>query len=327
MITRLGPAGRGTAVSSVRVGLSDISKLEHWIALELNAEMSYISRMDRLMKIQDTSLLMRGAKSILIFLVKYGRGKEPPTGYGKIASYALYSDYHDTIKDQITKFVTENGLYVDMFRVYVDTGPVEERGIGSQAGLGWIGRNSMLINRELGSFTFIGTAVTDVVIDSQTFPQADLCGRCTRCIDSCPTHAIRSDRTVDSNLCISYHTIENRGVIPKGVAAKMDNMIFGCDICNDVCPWNFSKEGVRSDWIEDRDFLTAMKLEDLAYVDKESFNDKFKSAALKRAGDAGLARNATVALFNSGREDIVRDVAMNFDDVRGSQARALLGSK
>ncbi|MEM0127045.1 MAG: tRNA epoxyqueuosine(34) reductase QueG [Thermoplasmatales archaeon] len=325
MIVDLEAPDVGSAVSSLRVRISDTTTLDRWISNGFNANMSYISKTDRLMKIRDSSLLMKDARSIIIFLFRYGKGAAPKEGYGRIAAYAQWFDYHETLRDEITRYIIENNLYLNNFKVYVDTGPIEEREISRLSGLGWIGKNSMLIHRVLGSFTFIGAAVTDIIADTQIFPQPDLCGKCTRCIDSCPTHAIMQDRTIDSNKCISYHTIENRGIIPANIAVRMNDMIFGCDICNDVCPWNSDKK-IRSDLLRYGNFSMKMKLEDIAYIDQDRFLEEFRYSAIRRAGAKGLARNAVVALFNAGKYDIVKDIANNFNDLRGSQARLLLES-
>ncbi|MGC8644733.1 MAG: tRNA epoxyqueuosine(34) reductase QueG [Thermoplasmata archaeon] len=323
MMLDLDPPCSWSAVSAVRVRIQDTGRLRDWLSQRLNAGMSYLSRGERMMKLEDPSLLMSGAKSILIFLFRYQRGPTPQPEFGKMASYSLSRDYHILLREEISRYLEQRGLYRDNFRIYVDTGPISERGIAATGGLGWIGKSSMLVNKTLGSFTFIGVAVTDLAIEGPSFPQPDMCGRCTRCIDSCPTHAIRSDRTVDSNLCISYHTIESREVIPPLIAMRMGNMVFGCDICNDVCPWN--RPDAKGCEIIRNDEGLMMKLEDLAYMGQEEFRERFGKTAIARATSAGLARNATVALHNAGRDDLVRDIAMSFDDLRATQARVLLG--
>jgi len=323
MILDLDPPCREAATSSVRVKIHDMELLRRWLSGGLNAGMGYLSREDRIMKMEDTSLLMADSSSILVFLFRYRKPGGIKDGFGKFASYSLSRDYHILLKKEISRYVEGRGLYRDKYRVYVDTGPLSERTIAAMAGLGWIGKNSMLINRQIGSFTFIGTAVTDIAIDSPSFPQPDLCGRCTRCIESCPTGAIRDDRTVDSRLCISYHTIESRDVIPTNIAKRMGNMVFGCDICNEVCPWN-NREGKGCDFIEFNDSIANIELEDMAFMTDEEFRERFRGTAVTRATAQGLARNATVALHNMGRDDVVRDVSRNFDDLRGLQARTLL---
>ncbi len=306
--------------SSVRVGIQDTESFSSWLSKGYHSSMMYLSKNDRVQKNADTSLLERNSKSIIVFLLNYKRKKISRAGYGRIASYAGFTDYHKFLPRLIEKFMVENRLFLENYRTYVDTGPLLERYIARKSSLGWIGKNSMLIDPSIGSFTFIGAAVTDLPIDSSYLPSQDLCGRCTRCIDSCPTGAINIDRTIDSNLCISYHTIENRGIIPRSISDKMDDMIFGCDICNDVCPWNSGKkESSVSDVLLDS-FSNRLKLEDLAFMDKETFDTTFKGSAIKRATFEGLARNAVIALHNGGNEDLVKEVSRRYTGLRGDQA-------
>lgn len=314
-------------ISAVRVGINDVERYSAWLEAGYHGTMSYLSRNERILKINDPSLTMEGAKSIVIFMLNYRRRKVSKEGYGRVASYAGILDYHYFFPKIIDDFMVRNGLFVRTFKTYVDTGPLNERDLSRRSSLGWIGRNSMLINPVLGSFTFLGASVTDLAIDIPSFPPSDLCGTCNRCITSCPTGAINSDRTVDSNLCISYQTIENRGAIPRKVSDRMEDMIFGCDICNDVCPWNREKrESSIPEATEDR-YSARMKLEDMAFMDTDTFNRNYGKSPMKRATHAGLARNAIVALFNSGREDVIAEVSKQFDDVRKKQADLLLRTK
>ncbi|MCL5874611.1 MAG: tRNA epoxyqueuosine(34) reductase QueG [Candidatus Thermoplasmatota archaeon] len=286
--------------------------------------MSYLSREERLQKNNDTSLLEQGSRSIIVFLLNYRRRNESRHGYGRVATYAGFPDYHIFFPRIIDEFMVDNGMFVRDYRSYVDTGPVLERNIASSSNLGWIGKNSMLISPSVGSFTFIGSAVTDLPVDSSLFPTPDSCGNCTRCIDSCPTGAISMNRTVDSNLCISYHTIENRGIIPRNVTDRMGEMIFGCDICNDVCPWNRDKMESTLHEVSESSFFNRMKLEEIAFIDKESFDRTYRGSAIKRATFGGFARNAIIALHNAGEESLLKEVTKQFTDVRMDQAISLL---
>jgi epoxyqueuosine reductase len=312
-------------VSATRVKIERIEIFKRWVSMGFHATMTYLSKDDAFLKREDTSLLSQDSKSILVFLLNYKHKIASGEGYGMIASYASFKDYHIFFPEMINRFMVENQLFIKEFKTFVDTGPVTERGIAEQSSLGWIGRNSMLINSRMGSFTFIGGAVTDMVLDEIHFPSPDLCGRCTRCIDNCPTGAINMDRTVDSNLCISYHTIENRDVIPRVISEKMGNMIFGCDICNDVCPWNRGKRESTLPVVQEDLFSSRMRLEDIAYLDKEQFDKQFRGSAIKRATFEGLARNALIALHNSGEDHLVREVAREFSDLRRRQAALLMG--
>lgn len=315
---------RDLIVSAKRVGFQNTERFLKWVGGGYNASMSYLSREDGIVKRVDTSLLLERSKSIIVFLLNYRRRRERKDGYGKIASYATFKDYHVFFLKMIERFVVENQLFEESFKAFVDTGPVMERDVARGSSLGWVGKNSMLINQRVGSFTFIGTVITDLIVDSEHVSLTDLCGTCTRCIESCPTQAIRGDRTVDSNLCISYHTIENRGIIPASIALRTDDMIFGCDVCNDVCPWNRTVEDSTIREVQEDPFSNKAKLEEIAYMDKESFDHNFRHSAIRRATHQGLARNALIALFNSGRMDIVRDVAKEFKDLRGREASLLI---
>ncbi len=311
-------------VSSVRVGIDDREGMLRWLAQGYGASMSYLSKEERLRKVNDTSLLLRDSKSVMVFLLNYRRANGSRSGYGRIATYAGFRDYHDFFKKMIDCFMIENGLFSREFRSYVDTGPVLERGLAFKSGLGWIGRNSMLINPSFGSFTFLGTAVSDERLDSSFIPSPGSCGSCTKCIDSCPTGAINPDRTVDSNLCISYHTIENRGVIPRHISERMGDMVFGCDICNEVCPWNREIKGSTFEPVRESQYFNRLKLEEIAFIESEAFNRTYKESAIRRSTFSGFARNAVVALFNEGRTDIVKEVSKMFDDIRKDQALLLL---
>ncbi len=310
--------------SSIRVGSLYSETYSNWINSRYHASMSYLARSERVMKSNDTSLLMQNSKSIIVFLLNYRRKNSFREGYGRIATYASFGDYHKFFPRLIDKFMTENKLFVSNFKTYVDTGPLLERGLAKNSSLGWVGKNSMLINSAMGSFTFIGAAVTDLCIDNFSPSSSDLCGKCTKCIESCPTGAINLDRTLNSNLCISYHTIENRGIIPMEVSARMDDMIFGCDICNNVCPWNAGKRDSSLVEVRQESYPPKMKLEDIAFIDKESFNEIYRGSAIKRATHEGFARNALIALYNSGQKELVREVARHFTDLRRDQALLLL---
>jgi epoxyqueuosine reductase len=313
--------------SSTRIGIENIPVYSGWLARKFHGSMEYLTKDDRIRKIIDPSLLMRDAKSIVVFVMNYRKSKPAREGYGRIASYAGFADYHDFYPDIIDSFVTNNGLFKDHYRTYVDTGPLSERGLSIRSSLGWIGKNSMLINPSLGSFTFIGAAVTDIPLDSPSSPPPDLCGICTRCIDSCPTGAIKQDRTIDSRLCISFQTIENRGIIPKRVADRMEDMVFGCDICNEVCPWNREKKESTIPEVRKDLFSNRMKLEDIAFIDRATFDQAYRGSAIKRATYEGFARNALVALHNANREDLVREASKQFTDLRRDQAHILFNEK
>jgi len=311
-------------ISSAPVKIYDNSKFIKWIGAGFNAEMHYLSKNEAMMKREDPSLIMKNSKSLITFLVNYKRRFNYDRRYGRISKYALGIDYHIFVNKIVKNFVEKNNLFVDTFLIYTDTGPIDERLISSESGSGWIGRNSMLINSKIGSFTFIGEAITDLKINNFNIPSPDLCGSCNRCIVSCPTSAINSDRTIDSRKCISYNTIENRGIIDPSVALKMSDMIFGCDICNEVCPWNNNTKYSEIPEVVNYDFGNKAKIEELAFIDRDSFAKIYKNSSIKRAGYQGIARNAIIAIYNNDRSDpLLKEVEKNFDDLRTKQIKIL----
>lgn len=312
--------------SSVRVKINNMGIFESWLRLGFHGSMTYLSADDGIRKRIDPSLLMKESKSIIVFLLNYRTEAPTKEGYGRIARYAVFEDYHRFFPKIIDRFMVENGLFREQYRTYVDTGPISERSIAMGSINGWIGKNSMFIHPGMGSFTFIGASVSDIALDSPTVPPTDLCGSCTRCIESCPTGAINTDRTINSNLCISYQTIENRGIIPLDITYHMEDMIFGCDICNDVCPWNKRAKKSSIPEVGPNMFSNKLKLEDLAFMDKTTFDENYSRSAIKRATHQGLSRNAIVALYNANRDDLVREASKQFSDLRSKQAVVLLES-
>src|SRR5882762_769039 len=226
---------------------------------------------------------------------------------GRIAAYALGPDYHDyvlkrarTIADMITK--DRPGAIA---RAYVDTGPVFEREWAVETRLGWFGKNTMLLNRDHGSYFFLAEIFTDLEFEPSAEPYRDHCGTCRRCIDLCPTGALADGYVMRSDLCISYQTIENRGAIPRELRPKLGNWIFGCDICNEVCPWN--GDLASADATSARDLLP--HLPDLLALDDQAFSARFSKSAVKRAKRRGLLRNVAVALGNTRNPEAALSLA------------------
>jgi epoxyqueuosine reductase len=220
---------------------------------------------------------------------------------GRIAAYALGPDYHDhvlkrarTIADAITK-----DRVGAIARAYVDTGPVFEREWATEARLGWFGKNTMLLNRDHGSYFFLAEIFTDAEFEPSAEPYREHCGTCRRCLDLCPTGALADGYVMRSDLCISYQTIENRGAIPRELRPKLGNWIFGCDICNEVCPWN--GDPATADKNSARELLP--HLPDLLALDDHAFSARFSKSAVKRAKRRGLLRNVAVALGNTRNPD------------------------
>ena len=182
---------------------------------------------------------------------------------------------------------------------YVDTGPIVERVYAKYAGVGWIGKNTCILNQKLGSWLFLGVILTSLELQPD-LPAPDRCGTCTRCIDACPTDALVAPFQLDSNLCISYFTIEKRGAIPEDMREGLGRHVFGCDICQDVCPWNRKAPVSNAPEFQAREGLVNPALEWLAEMTEEEFREKFRGSALRRTKRSGLRRNAVIAMGNSG---------------------------
>jgi epoxyqueuosine reductase len=223
------------------------------------------------------------------------------TGKGWIARYAWGDDYHDVVKALLERLRSrcEEALGGFESRVYVDTGPVVERAYAAAAGLGAWGKNTCLLHPEHGSWFFLGEMVTDIDLSTDT-PRADLCGTCTACLDACPTGAFPEPYVLDASRCISYLTIERKGDVPLDLRDGMGRQVFGCDICQDVCPWNRRRRRNGGAVFEPRDGAVAPTLSDLAGLTDEGFRDRFRRSPVKRAKRRGLLRNVAIALGNSG---------------------------
>lgn len=241
------------------------------------------------------------AKSVISILVPYAseRPHAPENALSHhLARYALGDDYHDVL-DRILRKLEAAMPGVKSWR-YVDTGPLSDRAYAAQAGLGWIGKNGMLIHEEDGSYFFIGTLVTALENDLSLATVADRCGACTRCLDACPTNAILPDRTLDSEKCISYATIEHRGPLNAHVAQHLEGNAFGCDICQEVCPWNRAPHTPHPSFVA-RDSYTATPVTDLLRFAQSDFSTLFTRSAVKRAKLAGMQRNVAALTESEDR--------------------------
>lgn len=219
---------------------------------------------------------------------------------GRIAAYALGPDYHDVVLKK-ARAVADSIAALhprSVSRVYVDTGPVFEREWAAESGIGWFGKNTMLLSRKEGSYFFLAEIFTDAEFEPAGRPYRQHCGRCTRCLDLCPTGALEGGYVMEPRRCISYLTIENRGPIPRELRAKLGNWIFGCDICQEVCPWN-------EPFTERVEPALLPYMPDLLALDQEGFSRRFAKSAIKRAKRSGLLRNTAVAMGNSGNPDAV----------------------
>ncbi len=260
-----------------------------WIERGHHATMSYLAKNAAVRSAPSGRFAW--ARSVVSILVPYEserpHAREDALSH-HIARYALGDDYHDVL-DRILRKFEEALPGVKTWR-YVDTGPLSDRAYAAQAGLGWIGKNGMLIHETDGSYFFIGTLVTALENDIAAATVADRCGACTRCLDACPTNAILPDRTLDSNLCISYATIEHRGPLDDRVAAHLEGNAFGCDICQEACPWNRAPAAPHPAFLA-RDEYRATPVTDLLRYAQADFSSLFRKSPVKRAKLAGMQRN------------------------------------
>jgi epoxyqueuosine reductase len=264
--------------------------LENWLNKNMHGQMSYMQ--NYFDKRLDPRLLVPGAKSVISLLLNYYPSESQADTSLKISKYAYGTDYHLVIKEKLNhllEFIKENIGEVDG-RAFVDSAPVLDKAWAKKSGLGWIGKNSNLINKSSGSFYFIAELIVDLDLEYDGAVK-DYCGTCTRCIDACPTDAIVAPYVVDGSKCISYFTIELKENIPNDVKGKLDDWMFGCDVCQDVCPWNsFSKPHSEPHFQANVELLN-MKKEDWYELTEETFKRVFKSSPVKRTKFSGLKRN------------------------------------
>lgn len=305
-----------------------------WLQSGMQADMHWMER--SLDKRRDPRLVVPGARSIILLGVSYRRDAgAPASGHPVWARYALHDDYHDTMKPGLVaagRLLEElYGVGSTDYRYYVDTGPVIERGWAAEAGVGFVGKNAMLISREHGNWLFLAAIATtlELVPDEplrktttaprgaevdgaasveagpspsarEVSPVGLFCGKCTRCLDACPTAAFAAPGVVDARRCVSYQTIENKGVIPRELRRGIGNRIYGCDVCLEVCPWNRFARAGRGLLLHVRGEIAECTLADLLDLTPERFAALFRGTPIKRVKLAGLLRNACVVAGNSG---------------------------
>ncbi len=288
----------------VRLAPSDtFSRFQEWLRAGHHGEMGYMSRGDRARA--DPRVHLPQARSALVVALNYD-GTQPS---GPIARYARGDDYHDVLLEKLRALgvwlTSEHGKDV-WAHAYVDTGPFLERDIARHAGLGWFGKNTNLLHPQLGSFFLLGTLFTDLDLTPDAPFETEHCGTCTRCLDACPTGAFVAPYVLDARRCISYLTIELRGAIPPDLREAMGSLVFGCDICQEVCPWNvkFSRAAERGA-LAPRVANHDPDLAELLLMSEDQFRSRFPRSPVRRAKRRGLARNTAIALGN--RHD-ARDV-------------------
>ena len=273
---------------------SESEKLEEWLMRGYQAGMSYMERNQK--KRIDVSQILPEAKSIISLAVNYYTDHQYTNNpaYGKVSRYAWGKDYHLIIWEMLERLEKELKKIDQAFesKSYIDTGPVMDKAWAVRSGIGWLGKNTNVINKELGSWIFIANIITNYEFD-YTSSIPDFCGSCTACIDACPTDAIVQEYVIDSNKCISYLTIENKGELSQEFKGKFDNWLFGCDICQDVCPWNykFAKQTVVSDFNPNNN-NEEISLQEILNMPEKDFRERFLESPISRAKLSGLKRNA-----------------------------------
>ncbi|MGA9533706.1 MAG: tRNA epoxyqueuosine(34) reductase QueG [Anaerolineales bacterium] len=282
---------------------------EEWLEHNRHGEMEYLQRSRNRRARSNPRDLLPECESILVVGVNYlSRDDESgPSAPARVSNYAVGDDYHDLIPARLQELMQELEAWAGEpvpHRIYTDTGPILERELAQRAGLGWIGKNTCLINPNRGSYFFLAEVLLGLKLPADDPMKADHCGSCTRCIDACPTSCIRQDRTLDARHCISYLTIELRGEIPPDLREQVGGWVFGCDICQQVCPWNVRFAGASEEpAFQSRPFFQDAELSDYLTMDDEVYRRTFKGSPLKRAKRHGLARNAAIAAGNQPSVD------------------------
>jgi epoxyqueuosine reductase len=316
----------------------DFPELAHfpdWIASGHAGEMHYLASRNDAGELKRAALrsAVPWARSVIVCAINYNTAepystemKDPARGW--ISRYAWSrEDYHETVMKKLrTVEAALRAAFTDHdfeTRCYVDTGPLVERVYAKHSGVGWIGKNTCILNQKLGSWLFLGVILTSLEIATD-LPAPDRCGTCTRCIDACPTDALLSPYQLDSNRCISYLTIEKRGAIPEDLRAGMSRHVFGCDICQDVCPWNRKAPTTENPEFQPRAGLVNPALDWLAEMTADEFRDTFRRSPIRRTKLHGMRRNAIVAMGNSGNKaflPILRKLSEDEDAVIAEHAR------
>ena len=270
----------------------DARRLEQWLKKGYQGTMNYMENHFDLRI--DPAQLVPGAKSVITLLQNYYPEKTQATGTPGISKYAYGKDYHEVIKAKLKQFLQEikNKIGDIQGRGFVDSAPVLERTWAQRSGLGWVGKNGNLINKESGSFYFIATLITDLELEYDDPFAKDYCGTCTKCIDACPTDAILPDKVIDGSRCISYFTIELKELlIPENMKGKFENWAFGCDTCQDICPWNRFSRPHREKEFEPIPAILNLSTQDWLDMTEENFKAIFRHSPLKRAKFQGIQRN------------------------------------
>jgi len=347
-------AGFGlSGIASVH-SFPELNHLAQWIDSGHAGEMKYMKTLNEngALQRQDARSIAPWAKSVIVCAINYNTAHPYSTqgadsNRGWVSRYAWgHEDYHKSVmrrlrvvesklrkafedsisRDECKGNRKRNPVSLET-RCYVDTGPIVERVYAKYAGIGWIGKNTCILNQKLGSWLFLGVIVTSLELEPD-LPVADRCGTCTRCIQACPTNAFTGPYQLDATKCISYLTIEKRGAIPEELRSGMGRHVFGCDICQDVCPWNRKAPATTAMEFQPRKELVNPALEWLAQVTEEEFGERFRGSPIRRAKATGLRRNAVVAMGNSGDRrfsKVLEQLKMDKDAIVAEHARWALG--
>jgi epoxyqueuosine reductase len=321
------------------VGIAPAERPEHadfyleWLERQYNGEMAYLTRDDAVARRLNPVEALPGARFIIVVAMSYASDDAGPVDVPSravIARYARGTDYHTVFEeklDQLASTIRALAGEATATRCYVDYGPVLERDHAQRAGIGWIGKNTCLIHPDLGSYVFVGEILTDADLQADEPFLADHCGSCDRCIWACPTGAIEEPRVLDARLCISYLTIELRGPIPIELRPAIGNRIFGCDLCQEVCPWNREAPNTNEPRFEARADVGVPELVELMRLSEEEFAVRYADSPLARTKRRGLLRNVAVALGNWADPAAVPALIDGLNDhdplVRGHAAWAL----
>ncbi len=299
-----------------------ISAFENWLSRGRHASMDYLADDHSRARRADPHLILPECKSILVLALPYSSPSSLPKGegrgvMGKIAAYAWGTDYHVIIPEKLQaliKFIEQQVGYPFSNRWYTDTGPILERDLAQRAGLGWIGKNTCLINPKLGSYFLLAEILLGIELEPDPPFTTDHCGTCTRCIEACPTECILEDRTIDAGRCISYLTIELKEDIPEDLRPLIGNWFFGCDVCQMVCPWNRFAAPDGDSSLKAREGMARPQLIRELELTPEDFNKKFKDSPVKRTKRRGYLRNVAVALGNSANPEAIPALKKALED-------------
>ena len=335
-VVKLAASDAGFDLSGIApVGDSpELRAFPQWIGSGHAGEMKYMEARDDQGELKRASLsrVAPWARSVVVCAINYNTKhpystecKDPERGW--ISRYAWSrEDYHEAVLRRLKRvesaLIEAAGNLPLQTRSYVDTGPIVERVFAKYAGVGWIGKNTCIINQQKGSWLFLGVILTSLELEPD-LPAPDRCGTCTRCIDACPTDAILAPYELDSNRCISYLTIEKRGVIPEELRSGMGQHVFGCDICQDVCPWNRRAPASDAEEFQPRPGLVNPALAWLAEISAEEFREAFRASPIRRTKRSGLRRNAVIAMGNSGHAGflpVVEKLASDDDEAVAESA-------